>query len=71
MAESIVEALLDEIPPEEIRGIYLMGSGQKEWDSPIDYVPEISDVDIHIQFYSDTVWRQYIRNGSASNRNPA
>ena len=60
MAESIVEALLDEIPPEEIRGIYLMGSGQKEWDSPIDYVPEISDVDIHIQFYSNTVWRQYI-----------
>ncbi len=44
----------------EIQGIYLKGSGQKEWDSPVDYVPEISDVDIHIQFYSDESWPRRI-----------
>ena len=47
MADSFVEVLLDDIPSQEIRGIYLKGSAQKEWDSPVDYVPEISDVDIH------------------------
>ena len=60
MVESFVEALLDEIPREEIQGIYLKGSGQKEWDSPIDYVPEISDVDIHVQFYDDDAWRRHL-----------
>ena len=60
IAESFVEVLLDEIPPREIRGVYLKGSGHKEWDSPIDYVPEISDVDIHIQFHDGAVWRQYM-----------
>ena len=60
MVDSFVEALLDQIPNEDIQGIYLKGFGQKEWDSPIDYVPEISDVDIHIQFYSDEAWRGHI-----------
>ena len=35
----------------EDRGIeyaYAKGSATKKWDSPIDYVPEISDVDIHV-----------------------
>ena len=32
----------------EIEYAYTKGSATKKWDSPIDYVPEISDVDIHI-----------------------
>ncbi len=28
---------------------YAKGSGVKDWDSPIDYVPVLSDVDIHIK----------------------
>ena len=60
MVDSFVEALLGEMPNEDIQGIYLKGSAHKEWDSPIDYVPEISDVDIHIQFYSDEAWRSHI-----------
>ena len=57
MVESFVEVLLAEIPSGKIQGMYLKGSGQKAWDSPIDYVPEISDVDIHVQFYDDDAWR--------------
>ena len=60
MVDSFVEVLLDEIPNDEIQGMYLKGSGQKEWDSPIDYVPEISDVDIHIQFHDDDAWRGHL-----------
>ncbi|MFW9954311.1 MAG: hypothetical protein ACFFD3_07140 [Candidatus Thorarchaeota archaeon] len=32
----------------EVEYAYSKGSATKAWDSPIDYVPEISDVDIHI-----------------------
>ena len=60
MADSFVEVLLDDIPSQEIRGIYLKGSAQKEWDTPVDYVPELSDVGIHIKFYSDALWPQYV-----------
>jgi hypothetical protein len=40
-----------EIFSAEDRGVdyaYAKGSATKKWDSPIDYVPEISDVDIHV-----------------------
>ena len=60
VAEAFSEVLIEEIPGREIRGIYLKGSGQKEWDSPIDYVPEVSDVDIHIEFRNGTDWQQYV-----------
>jgi hypothetical protein len=50
MAESFVKVLLDRIPPDEIAGIYFKGSAKKRWDSPLDYVPEQSDVDIHLLF---------------------
>jgi len=32
----------------EIEYAYAKGSATKAWDSPIDYIPEISDVDIHL-----------------------
>ncbi len=37
----------------EVEYAYVKGSAIKKWDSPIDYVPEISDVDIHIQIIHD------------------
>ena len=46
------------IPEDQIRGIWLTGSTVKPWDSPLDYVPEVSDVDIHVSFYDDNAWCQ-------------
>ena len=60
MVDSFVEVLLDEVPNHTIQAIYMKGSAQKEWDTPIDYVPEISDVDVHIQFYDDEDWPKYL-----------
>ncbi len=57
MSEAIVETLLDNIPKDEIRAIYLKGSAKKRWDTPIDYVPEASDLDIHVWFHDDD-WEQ-------------
>ena len=51
MVDSFVEVLLRRLPPSEIAGIYLKGSAQKEWESPVDYVPELSDVDLHLLFH--------------------
>jgi len=50
MVDAFVEALLGAIPAPEIAGIYFKGSAQKGWDSPVDYVPELSDVDMHLLF---------------------
>ena len=50
LVESFVEVLLARVPADELRGIYLKGSAKKEWTSPVDYVPELSDVDIHVFF---------------------
>ncbi|HID08492.1 MAG TPA: hypothetical protein EYP10_15250 [Armatimonadetes bacterium] len=33
--------------------MYAKGSAVKAWDSPIDYVPVLSDVDIHIRLTDD------------------
>ncbi len=60
LAECFVEALLDSIPRSEVRGIYLKGSATKRWDSPLDYVPEISDVDMHLWFHGDDTWRRHL-----------
>ena len=57
MSDAIVETLLDNIPSEEIRAIYLKGSAKKRWDTPIDYVPEASDLDVHVWFHDDD-WEQ-------------
>jgi len=60
MSESFVEVLLDEIPPQEIRGLYFKGSAQKQWESLLDYVPEVSDVDIHIYFSEDAAVQRHL-----------
>ena len=43
-------SILREIFGDRIRYAYAKGSSVKPWDSTIDYVPEISDVDIHFRF---------------------
>ena len=60
MAECFVEVLLDAVPRREIRGIHLKGSSLKHWDSPLDYVPEVSDVDMHILFHKNDAWPQHL-----------
>jgi len=48
MMESILESLHACLPAGTIEGVYGGGSSLKGWDSVIDYVPELSDVDVHI-----------------------
>ena len=49
-ALEIWTAILQETFGERIRYAYTKGSAIKSWDSIIDYVPEISDVDLHFRF---------------------
>ena len=60
LAECYAEALLDSIPRSELRGVYLKGSAKKLWESPLDYVPEVSDVDMHVWFHGDDTWRSHL-----------
>ena len=60
LAACVRDQLRTLIPVAEIRGIYLTGSTVKPWESPLDYVPEISDVDVHVSFHDDGAWRQYL-----------
>ncbi len=64
MLEAFVEVLLEEIPKSAIEMIYFKGSAQKNWESPLDYVPEISDVDIHLLFTDNSSTEKYL--GSTS-----
>ncbi len=63
MVEAYVAALFQKIPQSEVAGVYFKGSAQKEWDSPLDYVPELSDVDVHVLFEGDEAEARYL--GSA------
>jgi hypothetical protein len=60
MLDAFLEALLSSIPEQRIAGIYFKGSAQKKWDSTIDYVPEISDIDIHLLLSDDTAVDRYL-----------
>jgi hypothetical protein len=48
--DSFLAVLYEVFTQEEIKAIYWKGSSYKAWDSIIDYVPEFSDVDIHVHF---------------------
>lgn len=48
MAQAYADALEELLPDGTISGVYMKGSAHKSWDSVIDYVPELSDVDIHV-----------------------
>lgn len=60
MVKAFVEVLLEEIPESDIEGIYFKGSAQKHWDSPLDYVPELSDIDIHLLFADDLAIERHL-----------
>ena len=60
VAECFRDQLLEVIPRTEIRGIYFKGSAVKRWDSPLDYVPEVSDVDMHLWFHDDAAWTRHL-----------
>lgn len=47
------EVLTDAVGIGALRGLYYKGSSAKAWDSALDYVPEVSDVDFHVWFRSD------------------
>lgn len=53
MAAAWVEVLVGTVRG-GVRAIHLKGSAVKPWDSPIDYVPGLSDVDIHVTLTDDT-----------------
>jgi hypothetical protein len=55
MVEAVVEVLRSRIAPGDLAGLYLKGSASKHWHSPVDYVPEMSDLDIHVLFTGDAV----------------
>lgn len=59
LASCVLAELLGQIPEGEIRGLYLKGSSIKAWESPLDYVPEVSDVDMHVWFRDDA-WQGYV-----------
>ena len=48
--EAMVDAVtgaLTETLGDALTGLWLKGSVSRTWDSPLDYVPELSDVDFH------------------------
>lgn len=53
MVEAIRAALLDELGERSIRGMYFKGSAQRPWESLLDYVPELSDVDVHVWLHRE------------------
>lgn len=53
MADAWTEVLLATLPDGAVRAIHFKGSALKRWDTPIDYVPELSDVDVHLALTSD------------------
>ncbi len=59
LTEAFVETLLAKVPESGIEGIYFKGSAQKAWASPLDYVPELSDVDIHVLFSGDGAYERH------------
>jgi hypothetical protein len=53
MKTAYLETILEVIPRPALRDVFFKGSAFKPWDSTIDYVPELSDVDIHVWFEDD------------------
>ncbi len=48
MVEAVAGALREVFGDSQVRAIWFKGSAQKRWESPMDYVPSLSDVDIHV-----------------------
>lgn len=59
MALAVRDSLLD-ICAGAVTAIWFTGSAQKRWDSPLDYVPELSDVDVHVRWTDPERWTDAI-----------
>jgi hypothetical protein len=46
MVDAVSGALIEALG-DSLAGLWLKGSSTRPWDSPLDYVPELSDVDLH------------------------
>lgn len=44
----VTRAISTRLPPASLRGLYFKGSASKPWQEPSDYVPELSDLDLHL-----------------------
>lgn len=53
MRAAYLETILEVIPRVALRDVFFKGSAFKAWDDLVDYVPELSDVDIHVWFEDD------------------
>lgn len=53
LSEAYAEVLTSTLGEAAVLGVYRKGSAQKPWGSRIDYVPLLSDVDIHVRLASD------------------
>jgi hypothetical protein len=52
MRREYTQALLD-YGGSSVRDLFFKGSALKPWDSLIDYVPELSDIDLHLWLHDD------------------
>ena len=48
MIECYMKEMFKIFGKKEVIGIYLLGSVNKKWDSEIDYIPSMSDVDLNV-----------------------
>jgi hypothetical protein len=53
LAEVLRDVVLAEAPGGAVDGVYLKGSSVRPWTSRIDYVPEVSDVDVHVRVHAE------------------
>lgn len=60
MLVACVEALTATVPRNEVVSVYHKGSSNKRWDTLMDYVPELSDVDVHVLLADDSVAGTYL-----------
>ena len=58
--DAAMEIVFKTFGKKNIKGIYFKGSASKQWDSIIDYVPEFSDIDIHVLFQDDDLMSKKI-----------
>jgi hypothetical protein len=49
MVTALAGAVGEVFGEEHVRAVWFKGSAQKEWQSPLDYVPALSDVDVHVR----------------------